>query len=182
MPDWRPGTDHRTGYAARAVDGGVLRDLIHEIDYALWIFGRPDKVFCMTGNEGRIGIDSEESADVLWKLANGAVVSLRLDYVTRPARRSVVAFGEGGVLELDLLEHRVTLARTVEAPVTSLGAQDRDEMMKAQALSFLAGASGESAGPLSTLEEGARALSVCDAARASAKSGRLEDLCVYEGP
>src|SRR6185503_7423204 len=29
LPDWRPGRDPRQGYAARAAEGGVLRDQTH---------------------------------------------------------------------------------------------------------------------------------------------------------
>ncbi|MCK6499789.1 MAG: Gfo/Idh/MocA family oxidoreductase, partial [Nitrospira sp.] len=40
LPQWRPSTDYRSSYSAsRDLGGGVLRDLSHEIDYALWLFG-----------------------------------------------------------------------------------------------------------------------------------------------
>ncbi len=34
LPDWRPDRDYRESYSARLDEGGVLRDLVHEIDYA----------------------------------------------------------------------------------------------------------------------------------------------------
>ena len=44
LPDWRPQRSYLESYAARANEGGVLLDLIHEIDYAGWIFGWPQSV------------------------------------------------------------------------------------------------------------------------------------------
>ena len=41
LPEWRPGRAYQESYSARAGEGGVLRDLIHEIDYAGWLFGWP---------------------------------------------------------------------------------------------------------------------------------------------
>jgi predicted dehydrogenase len=169
LPDWRPGTDHRTSYAAHEDEGGVLRDLVHEIDYAMWLFGMPASVTATLGNTGRLGIASEEEADLVWS-ANGATVSLRLDYLTRPARRIMRATGEHGTLEVDLIAQRVTLARAGETPREEDAKQDRDDMMKAQTAAFLAAVtSGDArnAGDLATFEDGARVLAICDAARRS---------------
>src|SRR5262249_36514462 len=77
LPAWRPGTDHRVGYAARVDEGGVMRDLVHEIDYALWLAGRPRTVYARLGNSGELEIASEESADLLWQVERGPTVSLR---------------------------------------------------------------------------------------------------------
>ena len=89
LPEWRPGTDYRNAYSARADEGGVLRDLIHEIDYAIWIFGlRPRS--CPLGKPGLLGIESDEFADILWEAPSGASVSIRLDYLTRIPRRKCV--------------------------------------------------------------------------------------------
>ena len=41
LPGWRPGTDYRQSYSAqRRLGGGVLLDVIHEVDYAAWVLGR----------------------------------------------------------------------------------------------------------------------------------------------
>ena len=60
LPEWQPHRDYRESYSARALEGGVLRDMSHEVDYACWLFGIPGAVSGTIGNTGRLGIESEE--------------------------------------------------------------------------------------------------------------------------
>jgi len=94
LPDWRPARAYRDSYSARASEGGVLRDLIHEIDYAGWLFGWPEGVSARLRNLGRLGIEAEELAQLSWELPAGGVVSVTLDYLTRPSRRLMRACGK----------------------------------------------------------------------------------------
>ena len=176
LPEWRPQRSYRESYSADAAQGGVLRDLIHEIDYAVWLFGKPTAVSALLSNSGRLGIEAEESADLLWRTSSGAVVSIRLDYVTRHYRRLMTAFGSNGELTWDFHAHTVALRISGNAPVTTEVPQDRDEMMKDQALGFIAAAAGRAPGRLATLAEGIFALAICDAARASSNSGCSESI------
>ncbi len=41
LPDWRPESDYRIGYGAfRDTGGGVIFDLVHELDLVSWIAGK----------------------------------------------------------------------------------------------------------------------------------------------
>ncbi|MBX3205829.1 MAG: Gfo/Idh/MocA family oxidoreductase [Labilithrix sp.] len=169
LPDWRADRDFRRSYSARLEDGGVLRDLVHEIDYACWLFGQPTKIFAAT-KRGLLGIEAEEEADLLW-LTRNTTVSLRLDYVTRIPRRCFHAEGENGALSWDGLANTVTLQLNGRPKDVSTHPMDRDEMMEAQARRFLAAVEGESPDGLATLDAGAFAVAVLDAARRSAADG-----------
>jgi predicted dehydrogenase len=170
LPEWRPSTDYRASYSARADEGGVLRDLIHEVDYAAWLFGWPERITGRTGNSGELGIESEEWAELEWVAPAAKSVSIRLDYLTTPARRVMRAQGENGTLEVDLIAHRVVLELVGEAAYTADVVQARDEMMTDQTRAFLSAIQGGDPGQLATLEDGARALAICDAARLGAQS------------
>lgn len=174
LPDWRPETDYRRSYSARAEEGGVLRDLIHEIDYALWLFGVPQKLFAKLKNTSALGIVSDESADILWESPSGTTVSIRLDYLARVTRRKMHAYGELGELEWDYIGKSVSLSQPGKAVQTWEIDQARDEMMRDQLADFIGSAGTGAESFLATLDEGATAVAICDTARRSSQSGQVE--------
>lgn len=174
LPDWRPGRDYRLSYSARRSEGGVLRDLIHEIDYAVWLYGRPDRVFCQFDNTGQLGIEAEESADLFWISSKQVAVSMRLDYLTRFPRRRMRAFATQGELEWDAQSMCVTLD-LVGQPIQKWNCPvERNQMFREQTSAFLRAVQGGDSGSLATFEEGAFAIALCDAARKSAQSEKSE--------
>ena len=173
LPGWRPDRDYRLSYSARAADGGVLRDLAHDLDYAIWLFGRPDEVFCTMSNRNILGIEAEETADLIWEGRAGVPVSLHLDYVSRVPRREMSASGEHGRLTWDALEGTVTLERAGAGSDVEHLVPDRNATLARELRAFV---DGEESGrdQLATLAEGAEVVAVSDAARRSAASGKLE--------
>lgn len=174
LPDWRPERPYRETYSARASDGGVLRDMIHDIDYAGWLFGWPDAVAAMLSNTGRLGIEAEEAAELAWTGRAGESVTVGLDYLTRTPRRGIVAHGADGTLEWDAIAQAVTLCPAGKPAVRSVSAQPRAELFLEQARAFARTSAGGPGGPLASGEDGLLALAVCDAARLSAGSLRRE--------
>jgi predicted dehydrogenase len=176
LPDWRPNRDYRESYSARAGEGGVLLDLIHEIDYAVWLFGAPVRVFAQLHNSGRLGIESEEAADVCWETADAAIVSIRLDYLTRTTHRTMCAYGEFGEIQWDGIAQTVSLRMNDNPAQIEHLPQERDSTMRDQDSAFLRGACGGDSATLATFEEAAVAVSICDAARRSSSRGAFEPL------
>lgn len=171
LPNWRPQRDYRLSYSARPEEGGVLRDLIHEIDYAGWIFGWPDQVQGTLGQTGVLGIQAEESADIFWRSPNGAALSMRLDYLTQPARRLAMAMGDNGTLHWDGIAQTVRFQSANGDTEEFHSKQTRDEMLLTQDLAFLeSNATGADSKQLASLQQGLRALAVCDAIRLSSES------------
>ncbi len=174
LSDWRRSRPYSGTYSARAAEGGVLRDLIHEIDYAGWLFGWPRAVSGRVLNLGRLDIASDELAELHWLAPKGFPVSVHVDYLTRPTRRGILACGEHGTLEWDALAQTVTLLPGGGKPRVWTDRAPADERLKRQAKAFLRAVSGGSRGTLATAEDGVRALAVCDAARRSSAGGRVE--------
>ena len=87
LPDWRPGTDYRLGYAANELTGGVLFDVIHEFDLAVHLLGPADVRAAIAKRSGLLEIQSEDIADVVMQHEGGCQTTVYVDYVTRPRRR-----------------------------------------------------------------------------------------------
>jgi predicted dehydrogenase len=176
LPDWRPNRDYRCSYSSRADDGGVLRDLIHEIDYAVWLFGRPQSVFAMLLNLGRLSIEAEETVDLFWQAKAGYGVSIHLDYLNRIPRRSIRAQGDRGDIEWDFVRQRLVVALASKESEEIPMLQDRDDMMADQTAAFVQAIRTGISGDLATFDEGAFAVALCEAARHSAASGAAETI------
>jgi predicted dehydrogenase len=176
LPDWRPDRAYRDSYSARAAEGGVLRDLVHEIDYAGWVFGWPAAVQAWARNMGRLGIGSEEVAELLWETPAGSILSVNLDYLSRPPSRFVRASGELGTLEWDGICGKVGLALVDNEEQMFSSAQTPDEMLLAEDAAFLEACLGSPDPRLASCEDGSRALAVCDAARQAARNKREETI------
>lgn len=161
LPDWRPNRAFKESYSARKGEGGVLRDLSHEIDYARWLFGAPRTTRSLMQTRSLLGIAAEEAVNILWSTEAQTHVSIRLDYLTRHARRSVLAQGEHGELEWHALRGEVEL-RLVDGSVENvLHPPDRDALFRAQMLDFISPVAEESRESCS-LEEAIATAKVCD--------------------
>jgi predicted dehydrogenase len=176
LPGWRSDRAYRQSYSARAAEGGVLLDLIHEVDYAVWLFGVPNRVFGRLTNIGRLGIESEELADLYWETSNQASVSIHLDYLTHAPRRYMQAFGECGEIEWDGVAQSVCIEINGGGRERDCFPLDRDAIMREQDTAFLRATEGGDPATLATFEDGAVAVSICDAARLSSLTGKFEDV------
>ena len=176
LPEWRPARPYQESYSARAVEGGVLRDLIHEIDYAGWIFGWPKAVQASVRNLGRLGIEADEVAGLMWETEDGCVVSVSLDYLTRPSRRRMTVMGEWGTLEWDAVENTITVFPVKDAVRVERSQQTRDAIFLEQDHAFINTAQGICDPRLATGQDGVRALAVCDAARRASASSQQEEV------
>ena len=172
LPDWRPDRDHRRSYSARADEGGVLRDLVHELDYLAVLLGPPTLLGARLEHTGPLDIDAEQAATLLWS-AGRATVTCRLDYVTRPATRGLVLRGPDGCIEWDVPSATVRHTDTAGSVTSRVfdSDLDRDATMATQARATLdlspdtGAATRHAAGAPATLAEGLTTLDLCDRAR-----------------
>ena len=117
LPDWRPGTDHRQGYGAfRAQGGGVIFDLIHELDLVHWLVGPVVDVSAMTRVVPALEIETEGVAQIGLRMASGVLAQVHLDYVRPGYGREMELVGRHGVLSWDYTKGTVSLARSGAAP------------------------------------------------------------------
>ena len=183
LPDWRPDRDYRASYSARPDEGGVLRDMVHEVDYATVLFGRPSLVGASLETSGPLDIEAEQAATLLWRTEHPFTVTARLDYVSRPTSRGVVVHSSDGILEWDVTRAMVRHT-TAEGEVSEQVFDhdlDRDIVMGTQARAALdlrpsAPADQRLArGAPATLADGIDAVRLCDEARAAGPRAAVID-------
>jgi len=99
LPEWHPGTEYTQSYSAKkSLGGGVLLDLSHEIDYAVWFFGRAKTVSAHLQMALDLNIETEAIADLDIVFESGVNAKIHLDYVTKSVKRYCEIQGEKGNL------------------------------------------------------------------------------------
>ncbi len=176
LPDWHPWEDYRQGYSAQgALGGGVILDAIHEIDYVRWLFGEVDKVACFSGKLSQLEIDTEDTAAILLRLANGIIGEIHMDYVQRAYSRTCHIIGDEGTIRWDYTagEVRWYAATTGEWEVFGNPAGwESNQMYLDEIKHFLRCLAGEEKSILDVFQ-GMQVLKIALAAKTSAREGRV---------
>jgi predicted dehydrogenase len=177
LPNWRPGTDYRVGYSARReLGGGVLLDVIHEVDYASWILGPARAVSARVARVSDLEIDVEDAASLGLEFAGGAVASMDLDYLDRSYRRGCRVVGDTGTVDWDWARETVVVygpdGDAEERPAPSDVAPTYREQLAAFLAAIRAGNADVGDSGLVAGREALAALQVVDAARESSDTGR----------
>ena len=109
--------DYKETYMARKDMGGgvVTNQLVHEMDYLYYLFGKPVDVYAFGGTQGNLSIDVEDNCDGIFTMeyADGKLgVAVHADFYQSPPSRFVKVVGEKGQVQADLINNCVT--KTVE--------------------------------------------------------------------
>jgi predicted dehydrogenase len=175
LPDWHPGEDYRESYSAkRDLGGGVILDLIHELDYVRWLVGEVREVGCMAGHESRLEIETEDVAEILLRFESGAIGNVHMDYVQRDPSRTCRIVGEEGTIVWDYFANEVRLfeATSQSWRVFPQDRFDRNDLFLSEMKHFLACVDGRET-PLVDLEEARQVQVLALAAQESACSGKV---------
>lgn len=99
LPNMRPDVDYRSLYAAhRDQGGGVILDVIHEIDYMSWLFGSITAVTASAATLSDLEIDVEDYATLMLEHESSVRTALTMDYLQRCKRRGCEIVGTDGTL------------------------------------------------------------------------------------
>lgn len=113
LPDWRPGSDYRKGVSAQsALGGGVLLELSHELDYATWLFGHPENIYCRMAQSSELEVDIEDNAHIIFEYGvekNNKTVVIQLDFLQRVPQMTLQIVGSEATLKADLMSESIIL-------------------------------------------------------------------------
>lgn len=114
LPDWRKGVDYRKVYSAqKKMGGGVTRDLIHEWDYAVDLFGMPQNVFHAAGHVSDLEMDCEDVSLYIAKYP-GMMLEMHLDYIGHKTERLLQIFTDFQRIDVDLVKNIICEYRNNE--------------------------------------------------------------------
>ena len=141
---WRPGRPYAESYSADAeAGGGALRDLSHEIDLLLWLFGPWTRLTALGGNHAVLEIDSDDAYALLLETRDCPLITLQVNYLDRPGRRAILVQGAAGTLEADLIAG--TLTRDGQPLALSESGRDPSELLHEALLNGDGGAACDAA-------------------------------------
>lgn len=107
LPDWRPNIDYTKNYSANAeMGGGVHLDLIHEIDYSIYLFGKPNKTFSIKKKISDLKINSFDLATYNL-LYNNKIVNIILNYYRKTPKREIEIVLENEIIKANLLTNTI---------------------------------------------------------------------------
>ncbi|MFN2628959.1 MAG: Gfo/Idh/MocA family protein [Gaiellaceae bacterium] len=161
LPDWHPDEDYRDSYAAkRALGGGALLTLSHELDFVRWIAGEVVECHGIAARVSSLELDVDDVADVVLRHAGGTLSSVHMDVLDREYNRRSRWVGEDA-----------TIAWTWGGDVTIDGqilwhndGAGLDQSYVSALRNFL-GALAAREPPRATGRDGLRVLELCDAVR-----------------
>lgn len=104
LPDWRPGKDFRTLYSANPeMGGGVHIDLIHEIDYVFWLWGKPHDTIGIKRNTSALHIKAMDFA-AYHLLYEKFTANIILNYYRRDLKRNIEIIFDNETWNADLVK------------------------------------------------------------------------------
>ncbi len=181
MPGWHTYEDYRRMYASRQdLGGGVILSQIHEMDYLYWLVGMPRRIFALGGHLSSLEIDVEDMAEILmeYPLEDRPIpVSLHLDYLQNPPRRSCEIVGDSGKILADLRALTVEVFDGRGSPVETKSYKgfQRNQLFLDEMSCFLDCMQGKQT-PLVSLRDGAQSLRMALAAKESLATGKVVEV------
>ncbi len=110
LPDWRSGRDYReTSSARKALGGGVLLDLSHELDYIQWLVGPLKVEHAISKKVSNLKVDSDDLLMLTASTRDEVQVQIGLNYFTRESIRHVILDGEGVSIRGDLIANTLDI-------------------------------------------------------------------------
>jgi predicted dehydrogenase len=108
LPDWRPNLNYKEVYSANLnMGGGVHLDLIHELDYTTWLFGKPLDFVSFISSNSSLKIDAPDYCHYLLHYTNFSA-TITLNYFRKDPKRQIEILLENSTILVDLIQNKVS--------------------------------------------------------------------------
>jgi len=104
FPSWRPGQDYRKSYSAdRSRGGGVTNELIHELDYNEYLFGKIDQLKGSAGHVSSLEISADDYGEFQLDHETGIQTHISLDFFSHLRERALRIYTSKKVVLADII-------------------------------------------------------------------------------
>ena len=179
LPDWRKGrSSHDTVSAQRALGGGALLELSHELDILRWTLGEAEYLVAIAGRVSDVTLDTEDVADLILTMRTGVRATIHLDFLQRKKERRWRVAGTKGAVEWCWDDHVLRISDE-NGGVETRALFDygegfsADEMYREEIAHFIDLIEGRCPDNRSPISEARRTLQLVSAARRSALTGQV---------
>ncbi len=120
LSEWRQ-RDYRKCYSSKKeCGGGVILDLVHDINYPSWLLG--EKIYpktCVMKKMSDLNINSEDIAESVLSTKSGTIISVHQDYLRIPYRRSLEIAGSKASLNWDSDKNTIIVSKADKKVIIS---------------------------------------------------------------
>ena len=115
FPLWRPGQDYRNSYSADINrGGGVVNELVHELDYNQHLFGKIDLLKQESGQVSDLEISAPDYAEFQSAHTGGLESHISLDFFSHARERKISIYFPEKVVMGDILNQTVQVFKNHE--------------------------------------------------------------------
>jgi len=108
LPKWRPTQDYRKHFSAYSdKGGGVLLEMMHEIDYNQYLFGEIKNITGKYGNISNLMINCEDYVELNCDFNSKIKSHISLDLFSHLKERYLILYCEDKVMKADLLNSSI---------------------------------------------------------------------------
>lgn len=170
LQDFRPSRRIETTVTpSKKLGGGVIFELSHEIDLAIFFAGTAERVLAQVAHSGHATSEVEDVANVVVDHTDGPLSTIHLNLLERPMRRGFTIVGSTATVDVDLVEGCAALESDDERREWRQPAGfERDDLFRSQLIHFAACAARQEA-PKVSIEAAAEVVRICCAAHGSFK-------------
>jgi predicted dehydrogenase len=107
FPDWHKYENFKNNYAAKKkLGGGVIFTCSHEIDIAIFLFGKVKSVLCIE-NKKKLNLKVEESVNIFMKHTNGIDSLISLDFTNKNLIREFKIFCKEAIIKYNFKKSNI---------------------------------------------------------------------------
>ena len=111
LPSWRKNIPyHLSSSAKKRSGGGVILDLSHEIDYALYLFKNINPKIAISKKLSDLRIDTDDFLSMIGSFNHNkekSFLHIHLNYFARKPKREIVLYGSDFYLKADFIENNL---------------------------------------------------------------------------